>query len=413
MSSLNRLRKRNNVTNYSDDIYNQYIEDYQLYFDNVLNKTDYIDYYDKTIIGKGIILDVSFNNATNGDEKYITTLPNSKLYIGQILSLKFEDDIKYWLITEKEHLAIPSHDKFKMRPCNYILKWMGENGLNEQPCIVINNTKYTGGTKSSNSITEIDAMVNITISSNENTQNVNYGKRLFTMKNAWRVTLIDNITTENVFSWTLGKDSINSEYDNLELGICDYYKNSYSITLNAISESIQETSTYQVVSNVLNNGIAISNANIAYTSSDENIAKIDSTGLVKAIGVGKCIITATIGGVHATLSLEIITKSLTPVISYGYNFSQGTIIRQYVTSVLTTSKTIDGISNPLNVTYNWDSLGQSLINNKKLIVTTKNSSSIAIKNALTTTNTVIHLTAKDSDTGTIVVDNLPITLTGM
>jgi hypothetical protein len=112
MSSLNKLRKRNNKTNYSDDIYSQYIEDYQLYFDSVLNKTDYIDYYNEAINGKCIILDVSFNNANNGDEKYITTLPNSNLYIGQILSLKFEDDIKFWLITEKEHLAIPSHDKF-------------------------------------------------------------------------------------------------------------------------------------------------------------------------------------------------------------------------------------------------------------------------------------------------------------
>jgi hypothetical protein len=88
----------------------------------------------------------------------------------------------------------PFFNTTKITRCNYDLKWMDENGLHEQPCIVINNTKYTGGTKSLiTGVTEVDAMVNITIQANENTNKIGYGKRFYTMKNAWRVTLIDDI----------------------------------------------------------------------------------------------------------------------------------------------------------------------------------------------------------------------------
>jgi hypothetical protein len=328
MSSLNRLRKRNNNTNYVDDIYGQYIEDYKLYFNSILNKTDYIDYYDNTIIGKGIILDVSFNNATNGDEKYITTLPNSNLFIGQILSLKFEDDIKFWIITEKEHLAIPSHDKFKMRPCNFILKWMDNGSLCEQPCIVINNTKYTGGTKALVSgVREVDAMVNITISMNENTNKIGYGKRFYTMKNAWQVTLIDDITTSNVLSWTLGKDSINSETDNVKLGICDYYEHNYSITLSLISESIAMGGTYQIVPKVLDDTTNVIDPHVMYKSSDINIATVDEKGLVTSVQQGSAIITCSIGNVSIDLNINVTALPVTPVVNYQCVPTNGSLLR--------------------------------------------------------------------------------------
>ena len=307
----------------------------------------------------------------------------------------------------------PFFNTAKMTRCNYILKWMHDGISHEQPCIVINNTKYTGGTKVQNGFTEVSAMVNIVIQNNENTKKISYGKRLYTMKNAWQVTLIDNITTENTLSWTLGKDSLNSEIDDIENGICDAFEHLYAISLNSNIQTLVETETFKIIPNVTDKGVVITNPNVVYTSSDESIAKVDNTGLITAIGVGNCIITATIGNVNATLTLAVNAKPVTPVVSYGYTFSQGTTIKQYVTSTLNCTKTTDGISSLLNMSCSWDTLGQSLISSGRLTFTTKSSSSIAVKNVSISTNTVVHLTVTDSDTGAIILDNIAITLTGM
>jgi uncharacterized protein YjdB len=308
----------------------------------------------------------------------------------------------------------PFFNTAKMTRCNYILKWMDDEGLHEQPCMVINNTKYTGGIKNLTSgITEVDAMVNITIQNNENTNKIGYGKRLYTMKNAWQVTLIDDITTENTLSWTLGKDSLSTEVDDIINGICDAYANQYTITLNSTSQTLSVGGTYQITASVSNNNKPVSNPNINWTSSDNTIATVNN-GLVTAITSGNCIISCNIGSVQAELSLVVVENTSTePVISYGYDFSQTTIIKEFVTSILTCTKTIDAVSSPLNISYNFDSLGQSLISSGKITVTTKSSSSIAIKNVSVSTNTVIHITVLDSIDNTKILDNIEITLTGM
>ncbi|NRU52561.1 Ig-like domain-containing protein [Clostridium beijerinckii] len=309
----------------------------------------------------------------------------------------------------------PFFNTAKMTRCNYVLKWMDEGVLKEQSCIVYNNTKNTGGTKTLTSgLTEIDAMVNINIQNNEDTRKINYGKRLYTMKNAWQVTLIDNITTENTFSWTLGKDSLNSEIDDIVNGICDAFEHSYAISLNSNNQTLVETETYKIVPNVTDKGVTVTNPKVNYTSSDENIAKVDSTGLVTALSVGSCIITCSIGTVNSVLNLNVNEKPISPVVSYSTNWSQGTNIKQFVTSTLSCIKTISGVADStLHIDYSFDTNAQTLINAGKIVVTRKSDSSISIKNVSVTTSTNIYLTVTDSVNNTKILDNQQITLTGM
>ena len=103
MTSINKLRKRNlsSSTNSTDDIYGQYLSDYQLYFDNALNKTKYKDKYNNNINGECVLLDVSNNNDKNGDEKWITTLPNSNIEFLSFISLDFAKDLtQYWVVED-------------------------------------------------------------------------------------------------------------------------------------------------------------------------------------------------------------------------------------------------------------------------------------------------------------------------
>jgi len=341
----------------------------------------------------------------NHGNEYNELKEERSVMIDKKYNYKVGDYIEYLGDIDKDN---PFFNTTKMTKCNYILKWMDDGILYQQPCIIYNNTKYTGGTKVQNGFTEVDAMVNITIQMNDNTRKINYGKRLYTMKNAWQVTLIDNITTGNVFSWTLGKDSINTN-DDIVNEICDAFLHNYAITLSSNSESIVETSTYQIVTNVTDNNVSVPNPIITYTSSDETIATVNLNGLVTALKIGNCTITASVGSVSTSLVLNVTAKTITPVISYGYKFSQGVSIKQYVTSILTCTETTDSVTTPLNISCSWDSVGQSLISTNKIVVTTKSSSSIGIKNALITSSIVAHLTVTDIDTGALILDNVAIT----
>lgn len=303
----------------------------------------------------------------------------------------------------------PFFNTTKLTRCNFMLKWIDENGLHEQPCIVVNNTKYTGGTKSQNTFTEIDAMVNITIQANENTKKINYGKRLFTMKNAWRVTLIDNITTENVFSWTLGKDSINSENDNVILGVCDYYEHLYAITLDSNTQSLIETSTYQIKPTIKDEGkIVLNPNNIAYKSSDETIATVSEKGLVSALKTGNCIITCSIGSVNTTLNLTVTAKTSTPVISYTCDWSTGKTstgasLKTYMSSIVTLDETINGVSNPsLVVNYTLDALATTLVNSKSISITRQSNTSFLVKNINVNTSKSFTINFIDSSNNSVI-----------
>lgn len=146
MISINKLRKRNTSTNNSDDIHSQYIEDYQLYFDNALNKVKYKDKYNSNISGEGILLDVSEINQKNGDEKWMTTLPNSNIELMSVIALEFAKDVtEYWIVEDKENLAIPSHEKFKISPLCFLgtLIRYGQNDIQVDTKVINSSTNTT------------------------------------------------------------------------------------------------------------------------------------------------------------------------------------------------------------------------------------------------------------------------------
>lgn len=384
-------------------------------FIETLNSVEGNDIYIDDIPSKAYITNSNNPNNENKEERTISVLVEQPIKTGSYI--KGYDDGVYLVISGIDNHI--SHKESKIRKCNYVLKWMDENGSHEQPCIVTNNTKYTGGTKSSTSgFTEIDAMVNISISSNKDTNKINYGKRLYVMKNAWRVTLIDNVTTENVFSWTLGKDSINGELDDVINGICDAYEHSYAISLSSNTQTLVETETYKITPTITDKGVDISNANVVYTSSDESIATVDSMGLVTAIGVGNCTITVAVGSVNVILSLMVNAKPVTPVISYSCDWSTsktstGTLLKTYVSSTATLVETINGVVNSdLLVNYTLDSTGSSLLSTGAITITRKTNASFLVKNVSVNTVksfTITFVNSIDSST----ISTQIVQLTGM
>jgi hypothetical protein len=460
---MNKLRKRTLNTSGDDNISNQYMEDYKLYFDNALNKTKYQDKYNSNINGECVILDVSEFNQKNGDEKWITTLPNSNIELLSVIALDFGKNItNYWIVEDKEELAIKSHDKFKISPlyhlgilqrygidnieidtkvmdsetdtttkkiyfspkvfniqrgdllvyndanktylakevqnftsypfakseeCNHLFKWMNQGKYFEQLGVANNQTEYTAGIKDQTTagITEVEAIYHCFLPDNEITRNINLDTRFILNENAWRVTQVDYTSTLGLFQILLGKDSVNNQVDDLKNELADAFSYLYSITLSSTSQILEVSGTYEINATVMNNNKLVSNPNITWTSSATTIATVNN-GLVTAIGVGNCIISANIGSVTATLSLIVNAKTSTNVTSYQCKWStggttDGVSLKTYMSSIASISKTVDSvIDSSLDVTYTLDSVGTDLATNKLISITKQSNNTFLVKN---------------------------------
>lgn len=191
-----------------------------------------------------------------------------------------------------------------------------------------------------------------------------------------------------------------------------YVPHTYTISLNSSSETLQETSTFQIVATCSDNGTTVTSPRVAYTSSNEAIATVDSTGLVNCLSVGGATITCTYNNVSAILQLVVEEKPVETVISYVENWSQTTTIKQYVTSTYTVyyfdSDGVTKIYPPVD--YIFDSAGQSL--GSKIVVTRKTDNSFSVKNATVTTVTTCNVSITDRNTGKVISTTL-LTFKGM
>lgn len=186
----------------------------------------------------------------------------------------------------------------------------------------------------------------------------------------------------------------------------------YTINLAETSKTLNVGDVYNIVATCKDNGNVVSSPVLSFTSSDSSIATVDSSGKVTTIASGSCTITATYNSISASVNLTVNAKV---VPTYTYAFSQSiTALKTYMTTTLTTSKSIGGVADPtLYIDYSFDSATNTLISSGKIVVTRKSDSSISIKNASISSVTNIYLTVTDHANGTKILDAQKITLTGM
>ena len=202
---------------------------------------------------------------------------------------------------------------------------------------------------------------------------------------------------------------ITSRFNNI------YVPHIYTINLNSSSKILVETDTFQIVASCTDNSVVVENPTIIYTSSNEAIATVNSTGLITCLSIGSVTISCNYKNVSVNLAITIEEKPVEPVISYTYASSQSiSQLKTYMTTTFTTFKYVDGVADStLHIDYSFDVNAQTLINAGKIVVTRKSDSSISIKNVSVTTATNIYLTVTDSINNTKIIDNLAITLTGI
>lgn len=96
---------------------------------------------DSEIIDNRIVQDIAVINSDNLDEKYVYSLPDEDVQIGDL----FYWSDNYWLITERD-ANNEVYTRAKALQCNYLLKWIevinGEPTIMEQWCYVEDGTKF-------------------------------------------------------------------------------------------------------------------------------------------------------------------------------------------------------------------------------------------------------------------------------
>lgn len=173
-------------------------------------------------------------DSDNMNEKYIYSLPDESLTVGSLISWANNK----WIITALDVNA-ELRVKAMMLQCNYLLKWKDMNGdIQEQWVIVEDSTKYMTGEEEDRNIviTRPDARISITLTRNARTallgrenrfiidDPLHSDKMVFQLSKPLRAGKTYNEKGIYVFVLT---EVASSQYDNMELGIADYYKPNY------------------------------------------------------------------------------------------------------------------------------------------------------------------------------------------
>lgn len=191
--------------------------------------------------------ELSISSSDSFDIKTICTLPGKDLPHGGVVEWMGY----HWLITSKD-ADNSVYAKAQMRQCNYIIKWISQNGaIVERWCIIEDGTNYTSGesTGSNYIVTQGDSKVVMTVTKDSETISINRDNRF----------LVDDYDSPDVLAYRVSKplrlggsydsygivsyvlQECNTEdTDNLELHIANYYKYFDRDSSNGTSESVPD-----------------------------------------------------------------------------------------------------------------------------------------------------------------------------
>lgn len=199
----------------------------------------------------------------------------------------------------------------KITRCNHLLKWIDNEGHVQQTCAIITNkTLYTLGTDKEKFMVVPDSKLSVIIPNNEHTKKLKRDDRFIVDGYGWVISNVDRVGTKGIINFLLGSSSTNSDNDNMELEIADYYTKlaTYEISIsNGDLIQLDTNNSLQLNTIVRKNGEIIQ-APILFESSDNTVAMVDSTGLIIPLTIGETIITAKLENnpdIFATTTIQI------------------------------------------------------------------------------------------------------------
>lgn len=315
--------------------------------------------YKKTIFFKGLFKEID-DKSQSVDSKYLFTVED--LQQGTEISY---DNINYLVMTRNEKIN-EVYYKYTIQKCPYYVNFIPGGVLQRIPSII--ETKTIDVQTGQSIILPIGKVI-VTISRNNTTDKIAINDRFITMGSAWKISGVDK-SCEGLIKVNADIDQIMTGDDLVNEIPNGAVKPSYSFNINPLPVSIKKGQTQQLVVSVSENGTTINNPTLIYTSSNENIATIDSKGLITGIGEGSCSIDITYYGDYDTADTSV-NIEVNAIADHNYilsvspeSISMDTGNTQQITATVTDKGT--AISNP-TFTYNSDNTGVATVNNTGLI----------------------------------------------
>jgi len=271
------------------------------------------------------VINVSTGTKLSDDFKQIILDP-LETFIPKMGTLFFFDQC-FWLCTFTDNIKSVLTNII-VRRCNEQLRWIDENGAiqSEYCCVDYELTGVRDLVRQDDPILP-QGYISIYSQLNERTELIRPNQRFLfgRPKNrvCWRVfgngiqssqnleTLDD--TSGRLLTLTVGGYEYNEQLDNLELGVADYYKSQFSISLSASSISGNIGETYPLNATLLLNNSPTSGS-LTYTTSSSTISTISSSGLLTLSASGTTTAYAYMGGnpsVSASATITVTASGTT------------------------------------------------------------------------------------------------------
>lgn len=163
------------------------------------------------------------NNKDLSDDKYVMVENESNMKVGSYIKWRNTT----WLVFTDEYKTIPTHKQAKIKESNHVIKWMADgkvsgdgNGYN---AFIQNQTLYTLGVSSSgNHAWLVNAKMMMYLPNNAETKAIRIGQRIVIGGAVFQVMFKDYVSREGLINYLLEQDTV-SDYDNLDLGVADYF----------------------------------------------------------------------------------------------------------------------------------------------------------------------------------------------
>jgi uncharacterized protein YjdB len=257
--------------------------------------------------------------------------------IGHPVSLgrmyRFSDN--YWITVNVEEIKDSTTARVTVRRCNNVMRWIDDNGgYHEAPCsinaLIKENRDYS---TAGSAMVVPSGMIDVLVQMTPYTRKLQPNKRfLFGNMDNWTAYRIegggirnfDNLRTFDNLSvglmmFNMATDYVNVEIDDVTNGIANAQNIVYTLTLNQASISGSSGQTVQLEAIVeLNNQVV--SRQVAWSSSNPNVATVNTSGLVTFLSTGIATITCSLlnnADVNDTASVTVVSS---PVDNYQVLF---------------------------------------------------------------------------------------------
>lgn len=160
------------------------------------------------------------NNKDLSDDKYLVVENETEVDTGSQINWRE----KMWLVFSNENKTIPTHKQLRMKPSNYIIRWMNEGKVNESNAFIQNQTLYTLGVSTSgNHAWIVNAKMLMYLPDTEDSRTIGIGQRVFIGGVVYQIMFRDYVSRRGLIHFLLEEDFVNPNVDNIDLEIANYY----------------------------------------------------------------------------------------------------------------------------------------------------------------------------------------------